>query len=69
MFRYERPQRGRLRQFHQVGVEYVGFEEGHAEFEIISLVIALINSVKIKHYNIKINHLGNSKVKQKFTML
>ena len=67
MFRYERPQKGRLRQFHQVGVEYVGFEEGHAEFEIMSLVIALINSVKIKHYNIKINHLGNSKVKQKFT--
>ena len=67
MFRYERPQKGRLRQFHQVGVEYVGFQEGHAEFEIMSLVIALIKSVKIKHYNIKINHLGNSKVKQKFT--
>ena len=67
MFRYERPQRGRMRQFHQVGVEYVGFEEGHAEFEIMSLVIALIESVKIEHYKIKINHLGNSKVKQKFT--
>tara|TARA_B100000614_G_scaffold251766_1_gene263679 strand:- start:425 stop:1276 length:852 start_codon:yes stop_codon:yes gene_type:complete len=45
----------------------VGFEEGHAEFEIMSLVIALIESVKIKHYNIEINHLGNTKVKQTFT--
>ena len=58
--------KGRLRQFHQVGVSLLDLK-GHAEFEIMSLVIALINSVKIKHYNIKINHLGNSKVKQKFT--
>ena len=35
MFRYERPQKGRFRQFHQVGVEYLGYEEGLGEFELI----------------------------------
>ena len=41
MFRYERPQKGRFRQFHQVGVEYLGFEEGVSEYELISMVLQI----------------------------
>ena len=38
MFRYERPQKGRFRQFNQAGVELLGFEEGSSDLEIISIV-------------------------------
>ena len=41
MFRYERPQKGRFRQFHQVGVEYLGFEEGAPEYELIAMVLQI----------------------------
>ena len=47
MFRYERPQKGRFRQFHQVGIEYLGYEEGLSEYEIIALVIKIIDQLGI----------------------
>ena len=59
MFRYERPQKGRFRQFHQAGVEYLGYEEGLSEYELISMVIQLNQQLGIKKYKIKINHLGD----------
>ena len=37
MFRYERPQAGRQRQFHQLGVEFVGYESARSDIEIITL--------------------------------
>ena len=37
MFRYERPQKGRLRQFHQIGVELLGAAEPQADVEVIAL--------------------------------
>jgi histidyl-tRNA synthetase len=66
MFRYERPQKGRFRQFHQAGVEYLGYEEGLSEFELISMVILLNKQLGIKNYKIKINHLGDKDTKQNF---
>ena len=36
MFRYERPQKGRMRQFHQVGIEYLGPNDALADAEVIS---------------------------------
>ncbi len=66
MFRYERPQKGRFRQFHQVGVEYLGFEEGVAEYELISMVLQINKSIGISDYTIKINHLGDAKAKESF---
>jgi len=66
MFRYERPQKGRFRQFHQVGVEYLGFEEGVSEYELISMVLQINKLIGISDYTIKINHLGDQLAKDSF---
>jgi len=66
MFRYERPQKGRFRQFHQVGVEYLGFEEGVSEYELISMVLQINKLIGISDYTIKINHLGDQLAKESF---
>ncbi len=66
MFRYERPQQGRFRQFHQVGVEYLGFEEGICEYELISMVLQINKLIGISDYKIKINHLGDQLSKEDF---
>ncbi|MDA8885042.1 histidine--tRNA ligase [Gammaproteobacteria bacterium] len=66
MFRYERPQKGRYRQFHQAGIELLGFEEGKADFELISMICSIINGLKIKNTTLKINHLGDKQSKQDF---
>ena len=65
--RYERPQKGRLRQFHQIGVEYLGFEEGISEYELISMVIQINQSIGIKDYTLKVNHLGDEQAKENFS--
>ena len=66
MFRYERPQKGRFRQFHQIGVEYLGFEEGLSEYELISMVLQINKSIGISDYSLKINHLGDASAKESF---
>ena len=66
MFRYERPQKGRFRQFHQAGVEYLGYEEGLSEYEIISLVLKINEQLGISNYTLKINHLGDEESKENF---
>jgi histidyl-tRNA synthetase len=66
MFRYERPQKGRFRQFHQVGVEYLGFKEGISEYELISMVLQINKLIGITNYTIKINHLGDQFAKESF---
>ena len=66
MFRYERPQKGRFRQFHQVGVEYLGYEEGIAEYELLSMVLDINKSLGIRKYTIKINHLGDISSKEDY---
>ena len=66
MWRYERPQKGRYRQFYQAGVEILGYEEGAAEFEIISMVCSIIKEFNLKNCIVKINHLGNQDSKKSF---
>ena len=48
MWRYERPQKGRYRQFNQAGVEILGYEEGMPEFEIISIISNINKRLKIE---------------------
>ena len=67
MFRYERPQKGRYRQFHQAGIEFLGYEEGQSDFELIALVCSIINGLDIKNAKLKINHLGNKDSKKEFS--
>ena len=67
MWRYERPQKGRFRQFNQAGIEVLGYPEGLAELELISIVCNLNKEFKINNPVLKINHLGCSETKEKFT--
>ena len=66
MWRYERPQKGRYRQFNQAGVEILGIPEGMPEFEMISIVCSIIKEFNLENCTIKINHLGNQKSKESF---
>lgn len=58
MFRYERPQAGRMRQFHQFGCELFGAEGPFADVEIIDLAWTTYRSLGIEDVQIKINSLG-----------
>ena len=66
MWRYERPQKGRYRQFNQAGIEILGIPEGLPEYEMISVVCSLIEEFKLKNCSIKINHLGARENKESF---
>ena len=66
MWRYERPQKGRFRQFNQAGVEILGYEEGSSEFELISLICNIMKDLDVKDAKIKINHLGDPDTKRKY---
>ena len=66
MWRYERPQKGRYRQFYQAGVEILGYPEGAPEFEIVSLVCSIIEEFNIADCTLKINHLGNQDNKKAY---
>ncbi|HFU2365722.1 TPA: histidine--tRNA ligase, partial [Campylobacter lari] len=57
MFRYERPQKGRLREFHQFGVESFGVESVYEDASIILMLDEIFKRLKI-HTNLKINSLG-----------
>ncbi|MDB3955917.1 histidine--tRNA ligase [Alphaproteobacteria bacterium] len=60
MFRYERPQKGRLRQFHQIGIELLGTRSEQADIEVIACANNLIKSLNIdKSSTLNINSLGN----------
>ena len=57
MFRYERPQAGRYRQFHQIGAEIFGVGDPEADFEIIEIVYKILKKLNIDVV-IEINSLG-----------
>lgn len=59
MFRYERPQKGRYRQFHQVGVECFGVASPNADVEVIATGVALLKSIGLNDkITVKLNTLG-----------
>jgi histidyl-tRNA synthetase len=60
MFRYEKPQTGRYRQFHQFGVEIIGSSSSKADVEIIWQAKYLIESLHLHNYKFQVNHLGCS---------
>ena len=59
MFRYERPQNGRQRQFHQLGLECIGSENPIADVEVIHIAHNLLKRLNINDYHLQINSLGN----------
>jgi histidyl-tRNA synthetase len=58
MFRYERPQKGRFRQFYQIGVEAFGSAEPSQDAEIIVMLKNLLEQMGIKELNFEINSIG-----------
>lgn len=66
MWRYERPQKGRYRQFSQAGVEILGYSEGIAELEIVSIICSINKALGIENTILKINHLGDKESKEKY---
>jgi histidyl-tRNA synthetase len=58
MFRAERPQKGRLRQFHHIGVEALGAVSPYLDAEVIALAIRLLDEFGISGYQLKLNSLG-----------
>lgn len=61
MFRYERPQKGRLRQFHQIGVELLGVAEPAGDIEVIALGAAILDALGVQgNTTLELNTLGNT---------
>ena len=60
MFRHERPQAGRLRQFHQFGVEFFGTSDPHSDIEVIALLWRLLSDLALPNLTLEINSLGSS---------
>lgn len=59
MFRHERPQAGRLRQFHQFGVESLGMADPRADVETISLLWRVLSDLGLPALTLEINNLGH----------
>ncbi len=58
MFRYEKPQKGRSRQFHQYGVEAIGSLDPALDVEVIDLAWTLMNSIGLKGLSLRLNSIG-----------
>jgi histidyl-tRNA synthetase len=59
MFRYEAPQAGRQRQFHQIGVEVLGSADPRADAEVIAIASDILQSLGLKNLRLDINSVGN----------
>lgn len=59
MFRYERPQAGRYRQHHQLGVELLGTPDPAADVEVIALLAGFLDDVGIRRFELKVNSMGD----------
>lgn len=66
MFRYERPQQGRQRQFHQLGVEHIGSESPLADVEVINMAHTILQRLGCNKYAVEINSLGTSEERDKY---
>jgi histidyl-tRNA synthetase len=66
MFRAERPQKGRQRQFHQFGVEVIGSDDPVADVEVIAFMIHIYNKVGIKNTTLKLNSIGDPESRDKY---
>jgi histidyl-tRNA synthetase len=58
MFRSERPQQGRQRQFYQIGVEAIGSDNPFIDAEVIALAAGFLEKLGIKNFHVKLNSLG-----------
>ena len=66
-YRYEKPQAGRLREFHQFGVECIGAPSPTADAEVIMLGATVLDRLGIKNISLEINSIGCPKCRAKYT--
>ncbi len=66
MFRYERPQAGRQRQFHQIGVEAIGTADPRADVEVIAIATDILQALGLKNLHLVLNSVGNSEDRQRY---
>lgn len=68
MFRYERPQKGRFRQFHQLNIEFVGSDNVYQDADFIKMLDKLFSSkLKLDNYALHINYLGSFEDRKNFS--
>jgi histidyl-tRNA synthetase len=65
-YRYERPQKGRFREFYQVGVEVIGEKHPTLDADIIGLAYHIVSSLGIKDVSIHLNYLGDSSSRKQY---
>ena len=66
MFRYERPQKGRMRQFHQINCECLGSHSPMADAELVSMLLRFLSDLGLTDLTLKMNSLGCSECRPKF---
>ncbi len=69
MFRHERPQKGRYRQFHQVGVEVFGADNAKIDAELMVMTYSLWQNLGLKNITLEINTLGSSEARANYRFL
>lgn len=66
MFRYERPQSGRQREFHQIGAEALNSESPQIDVEVIAMALSLFKGLGVPNIKLVINSLGNKEVRENY---
>jgi len=66
MFRYDRPQKGRYRQFYQYGVELIGSDHPYTDAEVIALADSFMKKLGLNRYRLEINSIGCSKCSPRY---
>ncbi|HSE59598.1 MAG TPA: histidine--tRNA ligase [Nitrospiraceae bacterium] len=66
MFRHERPQAGRLRQFHQFGVEFLGVAAPEADVEVLSLLWRFFHALRLPGLTLELNTLGETEDRPRY---
>ena len=67
MYRYERPQKGRSREFYQLSVEAYGFDNINIEVEMIEMSFKIFSLLKLRNFSLEINSLGSVETQNKFS--
>ncbi|MGC9527604.1 MAG: histidine--tRNA ligase [Limnospira sp.] len=66
MFRYERPQAGRQRQFHQIGVEVLGSDDPRADVEVIAAATEILQTLGLQNLHLDLNSVGDPDDRQRY---
>ncbi|BAQ61379.1 histidyl-tRNA synthetase [Geminocystis sp. NIES-3708] len=66
MFRYERPQAGRQRQFHQIGLELLGSKAARADVEVIAVACDILKTLGLKNLSLQLNSVGSKEDRQTY---